>query len=68
MGDGMDAIDTKDEAARRRAAEDARADARGMAFLVGMLVAGGLTVAATLTLSDGPATAGSTQAAVVTAR
>lgn len=64
----MDAIDTTDEAARRRAAEDARADARGMAFLVGMLVAGGLTVAATLTLADGPAPTGSTQAAVVSNR
>ena len=63
----MDAIYTKDDAARR-AAYDARADARGMAFLVGMLVAGGLAVAATLTLADGPTTAGSTQAAVVSTR
>ena len=41
---------THTETAGRRFDEDARADARGMVFLVGMLVAGALTIAATLTV------------------
>lgn len=45
------------EANRLIAAENARRDARGMAFLVGMVTAGALAVVATLGLVSSPASA-----------
>ena len=61
----MDATATS-EAGRPLGADNGRRDVAGTAFLVGMLVAGGLTVAATLTVVDAPAETGSSQVAVST--
>jgi hypothetical protein len=61
----MDATATN-EAGRLLGAENPRRDVAGTAFLVGMLVAGGLTVAATLAVVDSPAQTGSSQVAVST--
>lgn len=66
----MNATEMDTEATLNRDSEEARADARGMVFLVGMLVAGGLAIAATLTVgtpSGTEASPGST-GTTVTAR
>ena len=59
----MDAIREQDGGAA--CVEAPRADA-GIVFLAGMLLAGALTIAATLAFADGPAEAKSAPAAVAT--
>ncbi len=67
----MNVTEMNTAAAAQRDADQARADARGMVFLVGMLVAGALTIAATLTVgtpSGSEAGPGSTSNASVAGR
>ena len=59
----MDRIDMQDGAVRLIKAENPRADA-GIVFLAGMLIAGALTIGATLSLAEAPADAGTKPAAV----
>jgi hypothetical protein len=64
----MDATDTPItvETTRLNEVEAARADARGMAFLVGMVVTGALAIVATLTFG-GPPVAGGAAGAQISA-